>query len=356
MHIQNYFIVELIMDKLNLINRDRIIQDVDSENGVLMNRAERTKPISDKVINEIYKHMDLSKIGNYFDITDFSVKYAEFIGVDEKQMLITTGADDAIKLLYQFYTTPNSYVMYPEHTYHMYNSYTTLFNCNPILIDYDENYKINKNTIYSNLDKIKILFLPNPNHIEDNFSVDEISNLCTLLNETNSIMVVDETYNGFGCVTAIKLLETHKNLFIIRSFSKTFGLPGVRIGCLITNKDLKIQNYRSAYELSYPTYIIGKYFLDNLYLLKEHADGCIEGRDYLEKYLDTKNIKYVCDACYIFNIILENTEITNKIYCELWDNKIYTRIYKNIIGLTLSPIEYMQKFIDVFDMVYDKHI
>lgn len=345
------------MNKLNLEERKRIIQNRDFENGLLMNRAERTKSLDNKVVNDIINYMDLSKIGNYYDITDFCVMYAEFIGggINEKQMLITSGADDAIKLLYQLYTEKDTYVMYPEHTYHMYESYTNLFNCKAILIDYDKDYKMNKSTIYSNIDKIKILFLPNPNHIEDNISVKEISELCKLLNKNNSIMVVDETYHGFGCHTAIELLKEHTNLFIIRSFSKTFGLPGVRIGCLISNENLKIQNYRSAYEMSYPVYMIGKYFLNNQYLLKEHHDGCIEGRNYLKKYLDDKNIKYSCNSCYIFNIILDNEKTTRKIYNELWNNKVYTRIYKNIIGLTISPIEYMKKFIDVFNELFEKY-
>ena len=69
----------------------------------------------------------------------------------------------------------------------------------------------------------------------------------------------------------INLINDFNNIFIIRSFSKTFGLPSIRVGCLIGNeKNMNtISNYRPAYEISYPSLKISEYFLDNRFAIVE---------------------------------------------------------------------------------------
>ena len=59
-------------------------------------------------------------------------------------------------------------------------------------------------------------------------------------------------------------------------------------------------------------------------------------------------IKYNGNTGYIFNIILDNIEQTKLVHSKLWKEKIYTRIYKNTISITICPIEYIKKFLHQF--------
>lgn len=332
------------MDNLNFQDRFRICENRDINNGICLNRAERAERWSDEIMLDIKKELDFTKLGSYYDIDDFHIKYSEYLNVDKQHVLITNGADEAIKNIYFIYAKENDNIMFPTPTYGMYNVYTQMFKCNSIQIDYDNNLKINKEKIYNNLNSTKIFFLPNPNHNEDNFELDEIARICNILQKNNGIMVVDETYYGFGSMSVVELLSKHSNIFIIRSFSKTFGLPGIRIGCLISNYKYQITNLRGGYEISYISYRIGLYFLNNINIINNYIDECIEGRNYLIEELNKNKIKFNGKSGYIFNIIFENDIISKEIYDKLWEDKIYVRIYKNIIGVTISPKKYLEKF------------
>ena len=51
----------------------------------------------------------------------------------------------------------------------------------------------------------------------------------------NFILFIDEAYFGFGAPTCISMVEKYKNVYVARSFSKWFGLPSIRLGCIISN-------------------------------------------------------------------------------------------------------------------------
>jgi histidinol-phosphate aminotransferase len=343
----------ILMEKYNLIDRFRIKETRDFKNGLFLNRAERTEPWSDSIMEDLKGKLDFTKIGFYYDLDNLYKKYADYLKVNMEQLLITNGADDAIRNIYQIYAKENDNIMFPNPTYGLYNVYTTMFKCNSIKLEYDSNFNINKEKLYENLNKTKIFFLPNPNHCQDIFYQEEIIKICKILEINNGILVVDETYYGFGAPSMIHLLNDFKNLFVIRSFSKTFGLPGIRFGCLLSNNDINISNFRGGYEVSYLTFKIADYFLDNIDIIDNYIKECIEGRDYLINFLKSKNTKYNGDKGYIFNIIFKNNEDAIYIHNRLWQDKIYTRIYENMIGITISPLEYIKKFLFSFNNIMD---
>lgn len=333
------------MNKYNLIERYRIKENRDFKDGLFLNRVEKTEPWSDEIINNMTKNIDFNKIGYYYDLDILHEKYSNYLNVNKNQMLMTNGADESIRYIYQIFTKENDNIMFPKPTYGLYSVYTKMYKCNSIELEYDNNFKINREKLYKYLNKIRVFFLPNPNHSQDIFEENEIIKIIKILDENNGVLVVDETYFGFGGPSMINLLDSYKNLFVIRSFSKTFGLPGIRFGCLLSNKEINISNFRGGYEVSYITYKIAEYFLDNISIINNYIEKCIEGRTYLIKYLNNKNIRFNGDRGYIFNIILKDDNEATYIHNKLFENKIYVRLYNNTISITICPICYINKFI-----------
>ena len=337
--------------KLKCLNRFRIKEDRNIQNDLCLNRAERVERWSGNIIKDL-RNIDISNIGNYYDIDDLHEKLSSYLEINKMNILITNGADEAIRTIYNLYAEPNSNIMFPYPTYGMYQVYTEMYKCNKITLEYD-NFKLNKKKMYENLKITKIFFLPNPNHSEDNLEKDEIEKICNILIQNNGIMVVDETYYGFGSNTVINLLDKCKNLYIIRSFSKSWGLPGIRIGCLIS-KAYSISNIRQGYEISYLSYKLCMYFFNNISLIENYIKRCIDGRKFLQKYLNSINIQYNGETGYIFNIIFNNEKESKHIHKTLKENKIHVRLFQNTIGLTICPIEYIQKFLKIFISIYNK--
>lgn len=339
---------------LKLVNRTRIIDNRNYENGLFLNRAERVENFSDKVMEELFNINNFNKLGYYFDTTTLYNKLSIYFDIDKDEMLITNGAEESIRYIFDIILEKNDKVMFPIPTYGMYHVYTKIYQTETILLEYNNDFKINREKLYSNLDKVKVLFLPNPSHIEDLFEADEIMKICKILEQTNGVLVVDETYFGFGAKSMIKLINTIDNIYIIRSLSKTFGLPSIRVGCLVSNQQniAIISNYRPAYEISYPSFRISEYFLDNIEIVDNYIHDCIKGRNYIINKLNENNIIYNGINNYLLNIKINNEELCNKICSDLENNYIYVRNCKIYISITIGPIKYMQKFFKNFIDIY----
>ncbi|RLJ07090.1 MAG: hypothetical protein DRP12_02880 [Candidatus Aenigmatarchaeota archaeon] len=78
-----------------------------------------------------------------------------------------------------------------------------------------------------------LIFICNPNMPFGIWRHEEIENICK---RTKAIVAVDETYIDFFGKTALPLLKKYQNLLILRSFSKSYSLAGLRIGYIVGNK------------------------------------------------------------------------------------------------------------------------
>jgi histidinol-phosphate aminotransferase len=248
----------------NLVNqkRNRILDNRNFHEGVFLNRAERVEPFKKEILDKVFNSENFSKLGNYFDVNMVYEKLSSYLNINQNELLITNGAEEAIRYIFNIILEKNDKIMFPIPTYGMYHVYTRMYQLESVTLDYDNNFKLNRKLLYENLSKVKVFFLPNPSHIEDLLVEEEIIKICNILKENNGFLVIDETYYGFGSNSMINLIDSIENIFIIRSLSKTFGLPSIRVGCLIGNEKIMniISNYRSAYEISYPSLKIAEYY------------------------------------------------------------------------------------------------
>ena len=116
--------------------------------------------------------------------------------------------------------------------------------------------------------------MPNPNQpIENTFSKKEIFKLAKRCKKINCFLVVDEAYYHFGSQTAVPLIKKFNNVIILRTFSKAFGVPSIRAGYTLSNKDnMKIiSKARIAHELSSVSIAVAEYLLDNYDLVKQNC-------------------------------------------------------------------------------------
>ncbi len=152
-------------------------------------------------------------------------------------IFIANGSEAIIKLIPQVLIKPGDEVIIPRLTFPMFEiaskmslGKVTISEMLPdFSIDLDEiKSKINKNT--------KLIFLCNPN----NPTGKTISKkqLLDFVRSTSAIVVVDEANIEFGGSTLIRESNIFRNLIVLRTFSKGFGLAGFRIGFCVASKDI----------------------------------------------------------------------------------------------------------------------
>ena len=165
-------------------------------------------------------------------------KAARYFGVRPEELLLTNGTDEALSLVVNTFVESGDRVLFVEPTYAMYRFYSELAGARVIAPRYDAEMRFPWNDVLAELRKSpRVFFLPNPNSPTGNLlSQGELQRILKAARRT--MVVIDEAYFEFSGVTVIPWIRRHKNLIVTRTFSKTAGMAGLRLGCIFANPEL----------------------------------------------------------------------------------------------------------------------
>jgi histidinol-phosphate aminotransferase len=165
-------------------------------------------------------------------------KLAKHFGADARELLLTNGTDEALSLVVNTFVEPRDTVLLVEPTYAMYRFYSELAGARVVAPRYDARMQFPWHEVLAALrNGPRVLFLPNPNSpIGSILSRAELQRLLKAALQT--IVVVDEAYFEFSGVTVIPWIRRYANLIVTRTFSKTAGLAGLRLGCIFVRREL----------------------------------------------------------------------------------------------------------------------
>jgi len=179
-------------------------------------------------------------------------KAARYFGVRRRELLLTNGTDEALSLVVNTFVESGDRVLFVEPTYAMYRFYSELAGARIVAPRYDCEVHFPWNDVLAALRQgPRAFFLPNPNSPTGNLlSYDELRRV--LKAATRTMVMIDEAYFEFSGVTVIPWIRRHKNLIVTRTFSKTTGLAGLRLGCIFVNPDMAatMRKAQSPYPVS----------------------------------------------------------------------------------------------------------
>ena len=162
-------------------------------------------------------------------------------------------------------------------------------------------------------------------------------------NVLNVPILVDEAYYGFSNETVLPLLKKYKNLVISRTFSKAYGLAGLRVGYIVSNFRIAklLFNLKPMYEVNSAGVAACLMMLKNLKIHKNYISETKKGLNLLVKYLDNNNISFIkTHANFIY---IDLGKKINYFYNKLFKDGILTKKglgikgYNNYLRITLGP-------------------
>ena len=185
-----------------------------------------------------YNHGGLNR---YPDPTSLSVKQAlsPIKGLPVDQIFLGNGSDEVIDVLIRVFCEPakDNIITLPP-TYGMYQVSADTNNVAVKKVALDENFQPDVAKILEAVDdRSKILFICTPNNPSGN-NIDDalISQLLTLF---PGIVVIDEAYNDFaGKPSWTSVLHHYPRLVVLQTFSKAWGLAGIRLGVAFASKEI----------------------------------------------------------------------------------------------------------------------
>lgn len=286
---------------------------------------------------------------------------ADYCGVKANQVLLTNGSDQAIDVIFRTFTCANGDVIIPTPSYSMFYQFAELMDNNIIKpeIDSDLDYPL-QDVINAISEATSLTIVCNPNNPTGRMlSIDSIAQIAIKL--TKGVVYVDEAYYEFAKSTAINLLNQYPNIVISRTFSKAFGLAGLRIGYVIASAEhiAEMEKVRNPYDINIFAYYGAKAVLDNLEPYNDYINEIMnESKPLVEKFFQEKKIKYYqSDANFI---LFQPQQSTRDVYEVLRSFGLLVRPRNgtnidNTIRLTIGTLEQMQAFISAYkDKILNK--
>lgn len=254
-------------------------------------------------------------------------KISRMKNVFPEQIFLGNGSDEAIDLLIRAFCEPgfdNIVVMKP--TYGMYKVCAEVNDINYIEVALDKDFNLNVADLLNAVNrKTKLIFLCSPNNPTGNSLLE--SDILHLLDRFDGIVVLDEAYIDFSERKSLLLkLSDYPNLVILQTFSKAWGLAGIRLGMAFASHDIirVLNKIKYPYNVNVLTQKQALESTDNygeiekqIVAIKEERTNLISGLNGLSF---VKKI-FSSDA----NFVLVKVEGPKEIYKSLLDKSIIVR-------------------------------
>jgi histidinol-phosphate aminotransferase len=276
------------------------------------------------------------------------------VKVSPDQIVIGTGSDQLIDLISRAFLKRGDLALIVTPTFSMYERCVRTLGAELIRVPLRKDFSLDLENVLENGSEAKLLFLCSPNNPTANqFKTETIHRL---VDEFDGLVVVDEAYAEFAEKTVIPLVEESENLVILRTFSKAFGVAGLRLGYAVSNHDLA-STISQRFQMPYVTTLIalemGVKLLEMIDAFREAIAKLKAEREKMIKRLNGMKGVNTFDSQTNF-VLMELERSSAKVYRTLLNRGIIVRNLgrvlrlENCLRVTVAPPEMTDRFIAEF--------
>jgi len=209
-------------------------QPPDGESWIKLNTNESPYPPSPKVLEAIRAAVD-GNLRLYPSPTSQPAREAigRAVGLDAGWVLLGNGGDELIEMFFRAFVSAGERVTFPWPTYPLLEPLCLIHECLPNPVPLGKGWTLPPEFA---ADAAPLKFLVNPNSPTGTwYRREEVE---AVVAGSQGVVVLDEAYVDFAPESRLDLLRTHANLIILRTFSKSCALAGMRIGYALAHPDL----------------------------------------------------------------------------------------------------------------------
>jgi histidinol-phosphate aminotransferase len=213
--------------------------------------------------------------------TDLLQKLARHIGWRRDGVLAGNGSNELIQAILMTTVGPGTRVVIPTPTFTLYRLLGKILGAEIVEVPLTSEYTFDVPAIRQvvTTQKIDLLIICSPNN-PTGCSL-SLSDLRTILDESDTLVVLDQAYIEFGGENAVPLLEDYDRLIVLRTFSKAMSMAGLRIGYMAAAPEAtrEISKAKLPYNLNFFSQAAAIAILDHLDLLSERIADIQEQRE-----------------------------------------------------------------------------
>lgn len=216
-------------------------------NLLRLDRNERIVPFPEEIIVRFKERMTSEWVMAYPELEKVYHELAIHFGVERDHLYLAAGSDLAIKTVYETYIDPGDSVLLHFPSYAIFEIYGQMFQANILSFYYNRQLSLDIDAYVDGItSQTRMVVLENPNgSIGTALPHDAIRAVVEKAHRCNTLVLLDEAYYMFSNQTLQQLYLEFDNVIIARTFSKDFGIAGLRCGYLLSQK----QNIDSVYRV-----------------------------------------------------------------------------------------------------------
>lgn len=278
---------------------------------------------------------------------------ADYYGLNMENVFVGVGSDDVLGMCFMTFFNSDKPILFPDITYSFYPVWAEM-----LRIPYET--KALKDDFTIDINDYLIpnggIVIPNPN-APTSILLGKDSIRDILDNNKESIVIIDEAYIDFAeeDSSVLDLIGEYDNLIVVRTYSKSRSLAGLRIGyAMADNRLIKYLNdvkySYNSYTMNYPSIKLGASVISDDEYFKASVNKIKATREWFMKELTALGFKVLpSSANFVFASPVDGTAA--KIFEEAKKSGIYFRYFNSpriddYLRITIGTDDDMKKVID----------
>jgi histidinol-phosphate aminotransferase len=261
--------------------------------GLRLDFNENTAGCSPRVLERL-RGLERETLARYPQREPAEQLVAAHLGISSPELLLTNGTDEAIHLVCETYLQPGDEVLIVVPTFAMFEIYAAATGASVISIPAGDNFEFPVEKVLASLTpRTRLIAVANPNNPTGALVAPrELEGIAKAAPHT--ALLIDEAYFEFCGESMLLGWRERPNLLVSRTFSKAYGLAGLRIGVLMGKAEAMhfLRRASSPYNLnSIALACLPEALADQVYV-RSYVSQVLEGRRQLEAELTAWDIRF----------------------------------------------------------------
>jgi len=197
------------------------------------------------VVRAVRRALTGKHLAAYPEYQAATAELARHFQVSAPELLLTNGIDDAIKLLCDTFVEPGDTLLIPAPTFPMYQFFHSVAGGRTVVVPHDDRVRLPLDRVLAALHRrrgksrraVRWLALANPNNPTGTM-IPKADLEIILRAAPGTLVLIDEAYFEYAGETVLPWIRRFPNLVVSRTFSKAYGLAGLRLGVLFARREL----------------------------------------------------------------------------------------------------------------------
>ncbi len=326
-------------------------------NKLRLDFNENTVGASPRVIDFIQRYLTAADLSMYPEYENAVEDLALHFGVNLNELALTNGTDEAIHCLLGTFVEAREQVIALKPSYAMYRFYAQLAGAQVQELDY------RPGTLAFPLEELleqigpstRAVLVSNPNN-PTGTGIDLRSIEKILDKATGAVVLIDEAYYEFSGVTALPLIKRYPNVFVSRTFSKTYGLAGMRCGCLFSQAGniAHIKKAQSPYSVNTVAAMAARIAVQDQKFVEDYVLEVLTARELLYIGFEKLNIPYIRSQANF--VLFQAADRAIEIRDELRNRGVLVRDrsyeIEGCVRVTVGTRDQIRRFLDELEQVW----